>query len=1004
MKHFFLFSLFALLAVNIINAQQRNCASMEVLEQLMQENPGMQQQMEAIEQHTNNFLSNSFLESRDVVTIPVVVHVVYRTTTENISDAQILSQIAVLNNDFRKLNADVANTPPLFAGLAADSEIQFCMAQRDPNGNATTGITRKYYNRTSWGTSNAVKNPSQGGVAPWDATKYLNIWVCNIGGGVLGYAQFPGGPASTDGIVVDYRYFGTTGTATSPYHLGRTATHEVGHWLNLRHIWGDATCGNDFVSDTPVHNASNGGCPSYPHYSTCTGTPVEMTMNYMDYTYDACMYMFTFGQKNRMQAVFAPGGPRFSITTSNGCVPPDAVACGTPAGLAASNITTGSATISWTAVSGATSYILQYRPTGATTWSTVSTASTTYNLTGLAASTTYQYQVQANCNETLGAFSAIANFTTSTPAPSCGTPSGLFTTNITSTSATLNWSAVSGATSYNIQYRPTGTSTWTTVSTAATTYNLTGLASSTTYEFQVQANCNGTLSAYSTNSAFTTSTDSSGCGIPTGLSATGITQNSATLSWAFVNGASSYNLQYRLVGSANWTTINVFVNTYLLTGLTASSNYEFRVQTLCKNSTSSYSTIATFSTLGGGASCGTPGSLSATNVTTNSATLNWAAVAGATSYNVQYRLFGTATWTTMTSAANSYNATGLSPASTYEYQVQANCNGTLSAYSAIASFTTNNPAPSCGTPGGLNTTNITSNSATLNWSAVAGATSYNVQYRPAGTSTWTTMTSPVNSYNATGLTASTNYEFQVQANCNGTLGAYSAVATFTTSAGGGGTCNDIYEPNEIQFAATGIQVNQTISAAISSTGDNDWFRFNNTSAQPYIKVDLTSLPANYDIRLYQSLSLVGESTNPGTANESITYNVGTVRSYYIHVFGNGGAADPNDCYDLTATISGSPLREDGGLDNIQTDEIPSFVMFPNPAATEVMIDILSASETPTEIVIFDINGQLVKRLTQQFTAEATMTRIAIDDLVSGVYMVQVKNGERNAGRRLVISR
>ena len=388
-----------------------------------------------------------------------------------------------------------------------------------------------------------------------------------------------------------------------------------------------------------------------------------------------------------------------------------------------------------------------------------------------------------------------------------------------------------------------------------------------------------------------------------------------------------------------------------------------------------YSTIATFSTLGGGASCGTPGSLSATNVTTNSATLNWAAVAGATSYNVQYRLFGTATWTTMTSAANSYNATGLSPASTYEYQVQANCNGTLSAYSAIASFTTNNPAPSCGTPGGLNTTNITSNSATLNWSAVAGATSYNVQYRPAGTSTWTTMTSPVNSYNATGLTASTNYEFQVQANCNGTLGAYSAVATFTTSAGGGGTCNDIYEPNEIQFAATGIQVNQTISAAIS-----------------------------YDIRLYQSLSLVGESTNPGTANESITYNVGTVRSYYIHVFGNGGAADPNDCYDLTATISGSPLREDGGLDNIQTDEIPSFVMFPNPAATEVMIDILSASETPTEIVIFDINGQLVKRLTQQFTAEATMTRIAIDDLVSGVYMVQVKNGERNAGRRLVISR
>jgi hypothetical protein len=136
------------------------------------------------------------------------------------------------------------------------------------------------------------------------------LWVCTIGGGILGYAQFPGGASATDGVVIDSKYFGTTGTATAPFNLGRTATHEIGHWMNLRHIWGDANCGSDLVSDTPTHNTANYGTPVYPHYSTCTGTPIEMTMNYMDYTDDNAMYMFSTGQKSRMLAIFNTGGPR----------------------------------------------------------------------------------------------------------------------------------------------------------------------------------------------------------------------------------------------------------------------------------------------------------------------------------------------------------------------------------------------------------------------------------------------------------------------------------------------------------------------------------------------------------------------------------------------------------------------------------------------------------------------------------------------------------------------
>jgi hypothetical protein len=162
-----------------------------------------------------------------------------------------------------------------------------------------------------------MKFDAKGGSNVYQPQNYLNIWVVNkmvsYGSTILGYAQFPGGPAATDGIVLGHNFTGRTGKVSAPYHRGRTATHEVGHWINLRHIWGDATCGTDYVGDTPQHNTSNGGCPSDTHRSTCTGTPLEMWMNYMDYTYDECMYMFTDLQRDRMRTVFAAGGARASM-------------------------------------------------------------------------------------------------------------------------------------------------------------------------------------------------------------------------------------------------------------------------------------------------------------------------------------------------------------------------------------------------------------------------------------------------------------------------------------------------------------------------------------------------------------------------------------------------------------------------------------------------------------------------------------------------------------------
>ena len=290
---------------------ERKCASADVLAEQLQADPTLRQRMENIEDFTRKFAQNPYLQrlSGDTMIIPVVVNVLYRTAAENISIGQIQSQIDVLNEDFSGSNNDIVNVPGTFTSVkAGDTKIRFVL----------DAVVRKSTTKTSWSTNDAMKKANRGGIAPTSPTTKLNLWACTMGGGILGYAQFPGGASATDGVVILNQAFGSRakfsgGYYTSTYDLGRTATHEVGHWLNLRHIWGDATCGNDLVGDTPLHTGANYGCPAPGIRSSCTGTPVMMTMNYMDYTDDACMYMFSAGQNTRMQATYAVGGPRASF-------------------------------------------------------------------------------------------------------------------------------------------------------------------------------------------------------------------------------------------------------------------------------------------------------------------------------------------------------------------------------------------------------------------------------------------------------------------------------------------------------------------------------------------------------------------------------------------------------------------------------------------------------------------------------------------------------------------
>jgi len=316
-------------------SQERHCGTMQYMERLKSQDPDVEKRMQLNEELIANY-SNQMQNQRTastVVTIPVVFHILYTSTSPflNISTARILDQLATLNADYSRHNTDTANTPAPFKGVAANTNIQFCLATRDPYGNFTTGIIRKQVTASGFDpiTNDNIKFSSLGGDDAWSTKNYLNIWVANFNGAsssLLGISQMPGQDTLTDGCCVLYSTVGgNTYNGTLPgLNLGRTLTHEVGHWFALRHIWGDdgGTCsGSDAVNDTPNQGGENYNCPTYPVNDNCNATAAGvMFMNYMDYVDDGCMNMFTTGQATRMNS--AINLLRTSIKTSLGCSAP----------------------------------------------------------------------------------------------------------------------------------------------------------------------------------------------------------------------------------------------------------------------------------------------------------------------------------------------------------------------------------------------------------------------------------------------------------------------------------------------------------------------------------------------------------------------------------------------------------------------------------------------------------------------------------------------------------
>jgi Pregnancy-associated plasma protein-A/Secretion system C-terminal sorting domain len=265
-------------------------------------------------------------ELKTNVTIPVVVHLLYKTgtSTANLpSVGEIRQQLDIVSQDFRQttpIQRHEADIKEHFMDKnAMDTRISFCLASKTTTGATTTGILTVPTSVTTWLADDKMKSATTNGSTAWDTEKYLNIWVVNFPDSISGYAQMPAGQAATDGIVIDVRYFGKkpNNDKTFPYTEGKTLTHLIGTYLNLYELWSEIVlCGDDDVDDTPIQNAPTLGNVDYRHVSTCEGNPVAMTMNFMDNTNDNMLYMFTKGQKKRLNATLAPNGIRSKLVQS----------------------------------------------------------------------------------------------------------------------------------------------------------------------------------------------------------------------------------------------------------------------------------------------------------------------------------------------------------------------------------------------------------------------------------------------------------------------------------------------------------------------------------------------------------------------------------------------------------------------------------------------------------------------------------------------------------------
>ncbi len=485
----------------------------------------------------------------------------------------------------------------------------------------------------------------------------------------------------------------------------------------------------------------------------------------------------------------------------------------------------------------------------------------------------------------------IDDVTISSATAVCNVPSTLVATNIGETTADLGWTST--AANVNVRYRTVGGTTWTVATATSTPLSVSGLTANTQYEFQVQAVCSATpgdTSDWATAATFTTIV-ASACPTPTALTATNITLTTADLGWTST--AANFNVRYRIVGAATWTTTTAATTTLPLTGLSEITQYEFQVQAICSataGDTSNWTSTTSFTTL---SSCAAPTALATTSIAQTTATLGWTSTAS--NFNVRYRSVGSTTWTNATATATTLPVTGLTANTQYEFEVQTVCSATVgdtSAWATAVTFTTL-AMPACATPTALAATSIAQTTATLGWTSTAA--NFNVRYRTVGSTTWTNATATAITLPVTGLTANTQYEFQVQAVCSATAGdtsAWATAATFTTLADA--TCP---EPTALVVSAiseVGATLNWTAGGTETAwnirykkVADATYTNIANTSTKPYVLTGLQSSTAYvWNVQAVCSSTLTSAWSADNTFNTTVGIDNNTLTNLSVFSYDN----------------------------------------------------------------------------------------------------------------------
>jgi Metallo-peptidase family M12/Secretion system C-terminal sorting domain/Fibronectin type III domain len=694
--------------------------------------------------------------------------------------------------------------------------------------------------------------------------------------------------------------------------------------------------------------------------------------------------------------------------------------CAAPVTPSISSITTSGGLVSWSAVSGAVTYKVEYKLSSAVSWTTAisAVAGTSYTLSGLSAGTVYNVRVSTNCAALSSVPSGEATFTT-TAAATCAAPATPSVSSIITSGGLVSWSAVSGAVSYLIEYKLSSAASWTTANATVfgTSYTLSGLSAGTVYNVRVSTNCAALSSVPSGEATFTT-TAAATCAAPATPSVSSITTSGGLVSWLAVSGAVSYLIEYKLSSAASWTTANatVFGTSYTLSGLSAGTVYNVRVSTNCAALSSVPSGEATFTTTAV-ATCAAPATPSVSSITTSGGLVSWVSVSGAVSYKVEYKLSSSASWTTASTAVfgTSYTLSGLSAGTVYNVRVSTNCAALTSVPSAEATFTTASIG-TCAAPATPSILATTANSASISWGFVSGAVSYKIEYKIQSAVSWTLASSAAfgTFYNLSGLSAGTTYNIRISTNCAAGTSVPSGAATFSTT---GSLCSDANEPNNTQAASKVVSPNSITSGSIGNATDEDFYSITTTAAAPHIAIHLTQLDANIELELYSTASvLIGSSYRTGSNNEYITFSASGAATFFIRVIGNGGAISTN-CYQLTVITDNTPftcpsLPISSGqsnstsdapktLDNATYDKMKLFV-FPNPTTSNTNVRILALEGGEYDMVVYDIVGKRIQSDKLKLNEGENMHKLTTQSFNKGTYLIRVFNNNQSVVQKLVI--